>query len=503
VSSSELRAVAGEAARPRQADTPYLDALTAYAEREAARYHVPGHKGGLAAAPGLVERIGPALELDIPACTRGIDTGLDPSPFEEAQARAAEAWRARRTWFLVNGASEGSHAVCLALAHAGNRVVVQRNAHSSTIHGLVMAGLRPAFVAPEVDPELRVAHCITPDALDRTLTETPDAVGVIVVSPTYFGAVADVRGLAEVSHARGIALVVDEAWGAHFAFHEALPEDALSAGADLVISGTHKLLGSLTQSAMLHLGHGAHEVVDEDAVVRALGLVRSTSPSSLLFGSLDAARSHAAVDGPKLLEEALPAMGLVREAIRELPGLEVLDEGMVGRPGVYRFDPFRLVIDIRRTGVDGYTLSSILHRMADINLELVTKTVVVAQFGLGESVHAGGLRLVECLAEALGEVSGSQPTPPADPHPPWGPLALSPREAFFAPHDVMPLELAEGRISADSLAVYPPGIPNVLPGERLTAANIGHIRRMVGHGCMLRGTADGSLAAVRVVREAR
>src|SRR5215210_3270809 len=220
-----------------QSDTPYLDALRAYAERRPGRFHVPGHKGGLGADRGLVDAIGErVLELDVPALTHGVDVGEEPTPFRAAQALAAEAWGASRTWWLVNGASQGNHVALLALGHSGHRVVTQRNAHSSTIDALVMSGLRPTFVAPELDPELHIAHCMTRDSLDQALRDTPDAAGATVVSPTYFGAVADVAGLVEVAHGHGVPLIVDEAWGAHLPFHEGLPAHALSLGADLVIS---------------------------------------------------------------------------------------------------------------------------------------------------------------------------------------------------------------------------------------------------------------------------
>ena len=252
-----------------QHQTPYLDALREYAAREPARLHVPGHKGGAGADPQLLEAIGErALSLDVPALTHGIDIGPDPTPFEHAQRLAAAAWGARRAWFLVNGASQGNLAAGLALAHYGEHVVVQRNAHSSAIDALVLSGLRPTFAAPELDPELGIAHCLAPQTLERALAQTPGAVGAWIVSPTYFGAVADVQALAEVAHAHGVPLIVDEAWGAHMAFHEELPAHALSLGADLVISSTHKIVGSLTQSAMLHLGDGG-ELIGEDAVDRA------------------------------------------------------------------------------------------------------------------------------------------------------------------------------------------------------------------------------------------
>src|SRR3954468_14024840 len=170
----------------------------------------------------------------------------------------------------------------MALAHTGGAVVVQRNAHSSTIDALILSGMRPTFMRPEIDHELRIAHCITPATLERALADTPEAAGACVVSPTYFGAVADVAALAEVAHSHGVPLIVDEAWGAHMAFHERLPAHALSLGADLVVSSTHKIIGSLTQSAMLHLGEGSEGWLDENVVDRCVTLVESTSPSSLL-----------------------------------------------------------------------------------------------------------------------------------------------------------------------------------------------------------------------------
>ena len=313
-------------------EAPYLQALIEYAERDPARLHVPGHKGGPGADPQLREAIGErAVSLDIPALTYGIDVGPDPTPFEEAQRLAAQAWGAQRAWFLVNGASQGNLAAGLALAHRGNEVVVQRNAHSSAVDALVLSGLRPTFVAPELDPELGIAHCLLPSTLDAALTQTPGAVGAWVVSPTYFGAVADVRALAEVAHAHGVPLIVDEAWGAHMAFHDELPAHALSLGADLVISSTHKIVGSLTQSAMLHLGARGAELIGEEAVDRAVTLTESTSPSSLLTASLDAARRFAVMHGEELLAHTMQTLTETRAQIRAIDGLDVLDERMAGR----------------------------------------------------------------------------------------------------------------------------------------------------------------------------
>jgi lysine decarboxylase len=489
-----------------QQETPYLDALCAYAQRNPARLHVPGHKGGQGADAGLLQAIGTqALRLDIPPLIDGIDIGARPTPFERAQDLAAQAWGAKRAWFLINGASQGNLAAGLALAHGGNEVVVQRNAHASTIDALVLSGMRPTFALPEVDAALGIAHCITAETLDATLEATPGAVAAWIVSPTYFGAVADVRALAKIAHGRGVPLIVDEAWGAHLAFHEELPEHALAAGADLVISSTHKIVGSLTQSAILHLGHSADALIDQDTVDRAVTLTESTSPSALLSASLDAARRQAAVHGRELLERTMATLAKTRTQVRAIDGLDVLDDRLAGRPGVFAYDPLRLVVDVRRVAATGYELAPLLRESDDINLELFAQNMLVAVFGMGERTLDEASRLVHGLHSAIERV-GLRPSgafesfaaPPA-----WGELVMTPREAYLAPQEVVPVARAVGRISAETLATYPPGVPNVLPGERLPAQTLEYVQRTLEVGGSVRGASDRLMRTVRVVVEAK
>jgi lysine decarboxylase len=489
------------ARRDRQS-TPYVDALLAYSERDLGRFQVPGHKGGPGADSALRELVGETgLRNDIPSITEGVDIGPEPTPFQEAQLLAAEAWGARRTWFLINGASQGNHTICLALAHTGETVVVQRNVHSSVVDGLVLSGMRPSFTAPELDPELGIAHCLTPESLDRALEETPGAAGAMVVSPTYFGACADIAALASVAHGHGLPLAVDEAWGAHLRFHPSLPPDALSCGADLVVSSTHKIVGSLTQAAMLHLGDGG--LVDEAVVDRCVSLVETTSPSALLSGSLDAARRNAQVHGSELLDETLAGIAATREAIEAIPGLSVLDDGLVGSAGIAGWDPLRVAIDVRGTGASGYRLAHVAFELSPgVDLELSTANLVVAVFGMAEPAAAAGRRLASALSEAVAQLGGEAGTPRgrlAAP-PPWGELVMTPRQAFLGPQDVVPFERAGGRIAAESLAAYPPGIPNVLPGERLTRETLDYVAESVRQGGHVRGGSDRALRTLRVTR---
>src|SRR5213596_870562 len=318
---------------PEQPSAPYLDAVVAYGFRGPGRFHVPGHKGGEGADPGLRHAIGDnALLIDIPQDINGIDLGPEPTPYQLAEQLAAEAHGAARTWFLTNGATQGNHALALALAPLGARVVAQRNSHASLVDGLVLSGGLPSFVAPEYDDELGMAHGVTPEALAAALDANDDVRAAFIVSPTYYGMAADVEGCAAVCQAAGVPLVVDQAWGLHFGFHPDLPPSALQQGADAVLTSTHKIVGSLTQSAMLHVAPTGR--IDPDAVARAVRLVRSTSPSSLLMASLDAARRQLVIHGQALLSRTIAASSRARDAIDSTTACRVVGEELVGHPGV-------------------------------------------------------------------------------------------------------------------------------------------------------------------------
>jgi lysine decarboxylase len=266
-----------------------------------------------------------------------------------------------------------------------------------------------------------------------------------------------------------------------------------------VLSSVHKIVGSLTQSAILHLGPG--ELIDEDHVDRAVTLTESTSPSALLCASLDTARRHAATRGEELLAETVTALERARAEIRALPGLDVLDERLTGAPGVDGWDPLRLAIDVRGAGTTGHRVAALMHELDDINLELASENVVVAVFGMGSDAGPEVERLIAALRHAiatLGEVE-HEPVRPFAPPPPWGPLRMPPREAFLAPQEALPLSEAEGRVAAESLATYPPGVPNVLPGEVLTAETLDYVRETIAHGGKVRGAVDRTLRTIRVV----
>jgi lysine decarboxylase len=492
-----------------QPTAPYLEAVTAYGLRGSTRFHVPGHKGGAGADPGLRSAIGEsALLLDVPQDIEGIDIGLSPTPYERAEALAADAYGADRCWFLTNGASQGNHALCVALAGPGKRVLMQRNSHASVIDGLVLSGGVPSFVAPEYDPELGMAHGVEPAALRDALNRVEGGVeAVFIVSPTYYGMAADVGGCAEVAHAAGVPLVVDCAWGSHFGFHDALPQSPLALGADAMLASTHKIVGSLTQSAMLLVSGSGR--VDQAAVGRAVRLVRSTSPSALLMASLDAARRQLAVHGELLLDRTIYAAAQARAAIGAVPGCEVVGEQFIGRPGIAAWDPLRLVIDVRGTGLTGYQVAHELRASYDIHVELATHATVVLVLGIGQPVEALE-RFAHDLGETLkraasgaGRASGeAERTVEALTEPPVAlghDTAVAPRDAFFGRSEAVPVDQAVGRISTEAVAGYPPGVPTLLPGERVTAEVVTYLRALTGAGARLHGAEDPTFTTLRVL----
>ena len=479
-----------------QATTPYADALDAHARSGPGCFNVPSHKAGSRASARLKAWIGQrALALDVPPLVPGVDDGARPTPFQRAQDLAAEAWGAEQTWFTVNGASNAVQVACMVVATRPGGLLMQRNVHGSAVDGVILAGLEPRFLTPGIDAALGIPHCVAPADLERALAAAPELKTVFVITPTYHGTAADVAGLARVTHAAGAALVVDEAWGSHLHFHEAYPQDALAAGADLVISSTHKLGGSLTQSAMLHRGRGSRfsaEVVD-----RAVTMFESTSPSALLSGSLDLARHELVHSGWALLEQTRSARAAIDAAARALPGVDGLDARAVGRHGVAAVDPLRLCLDVRGTGRSGYKLKEALARRG-VFVEMAGEGFVLAILAPGDDTAD-----CEPLWAALRHEVPERPAAVRNVHPegasPLAERVMAPRATHFAAHTRVALEAAVGRVAAETLAVYPPGMPNVILGERFTPAVVALLTHARDEGLVVRGASDRTLATVGVV----
>ena len=481
-----------------QSQAPYADALRAYGEGDWLRLHVPGH-GGDASGPGsIAEWFGDRVaQLDVPPLIEGVDVGPEPTPLTDAQVLAAQAWGAARTWFLTNGASQANHIAVMVARQLGDTLVVQRSVHSSVVDALVMSGLKASFVQPSVDELLGIAHGVSADSLRAQLERTPHAAAAHVVSPSYFGAVSDIAGLAKVAHDFGVPLIVDEAWGAHFGFHPDLPPNALSQGADLVGSSTHKLGGSLTQSAMLHLGEGPLRDVLESMVVRGLHTVQSTSASGILLASLDLTRRNLATR-PERIAESIAVADQVRGEIRARGRFKVASDDFARFPDVIGIDPLRVAIDTRAGGISGHDARARLISDHRIYIEAATGSAIVAVIGAGSTPDPD--RFIAAL-HALPESEADRSTRSGIRTPAPGESRLTTREAFFSPVEVVPARQAVGRVSADTLAAYPPGIPNVLPGEVITRELVDFFHATTAQpGGFVRGSLDAAVTAFRVIR---
>lgn len=493
-----------------QSRAPYIEAIQRLVESDPLHVMVPGH-GGAASHGGdhLAEVYGEQLvSSDVPLMLEGIDLG-DHSARAESQRLAAEAWGARRVWWLTNGASQGNRTAALAVRGLGERVLMQRSSHSSFADGVLLAGLIPAFVAPNVDEHHGIAHGLTPDRLDAALREEIEhgrkPTSVYVVSPSYFGSAADVRALAEVAHAHDAALIVDGAWGPHFGFHPELPEAPTRLGADIVISSTHKLAGSLTQASMLHLGEGPFADRLEPLIERAYTMTASTSASAILMGSLDLAR-RALVQGVQRIGESLHCAELLREGLRADDRFGVVSDDFDEYPDIVGYDPLHVPIDISKLGQSGHWVRNRLITEHRVFFEMSTATTIVAVIGaLARPDIDRLLSALRAIADEADELraAGREDQLVAFPSlPEAGMLRMLPRAAYFAESVVVTAHQAIGCISADTLAAYPPGIPNLVPGEEITEQTVTFLQAVAASPTgVVRGAADPLVATFRVVRD--
>lgn len=433
--------------------------------------------------------------MDVQPLVDEIDYGTFPTPQDLALELAADAWAAKRTWWLTNGASQGNLIATLALANLGQSIVLQRNVHSSVIDGLALSGLDASFVYPSVDTELGISSGITPEGLDAALRNTTGASAAYVVTPSYFGAVADVEALASVAHSHGVPLVVDEAWGAHFGFQSDLPNNALRLGADLVISSTHKLGGSLTQSAMLHLGRGQYADLLEPLLERAFRSMQSTSASALLMASLDLARKDLMAADSTYFTNSIAAVTELREGIAKEGRFSDIAATLMTYEDVIAIDPMRISLNTRIGGISGHEARAILFHDHTVHCEMATDSTLVMLVG------AGAIPDVSRILKAL----HSLPYRDLSQHvslglPPAGERLMRVRDAYFSATEIVSADQAIGRVSADAVAAYPPGIPNLLPGEEITKETVEFLQKTIkapfGH---VRGGASKDMTAFRVV----
>ncbi len=464
-------------------DAPLLDAWLRFQEEAPTPFTIPGHKHRR-------DLVGDIVAGDVPLYA-GLDTmKLSRRVLADAEARAARLWGADACRFSVGGATHANQALALALADGGDggRVVVGRTLHRSMLLGLVLAGLTPVWFRPDVDPATGLPTGVPPSAVADALASAPDARAVLVADPSYVGTVGDVEGLAEVAHAHGVPLVVDAAWAAHFGFHPSLPRHALQLGADAMVVSAHKTLPSWSQAALVLARTDRIDPARLDAGVEA---TQTTSPAGAILASIDAARALLERDGEALLGEAIAAVAAARDRLREVEGLVVLDG-----PGV---DPLKLTLVLGGTGADGIAVEDDL-LAAGLPVEAAERDTIVAQVSMADD-RVTLDRLTNALVTSLTRHRGRPRAVVAGAAYSVEPVTvMSPRAAFFAPSETVPMGQAVGRVTVELVAPYPPGIPILAPGEEVTAAALDALSQARAAGVRIAYATDPSLATLRVVR---
>lgn len=387
----------------------------------------------------------------------------------------------------------------MAVCGPGDKIIIPRNVHKSIMTAIVFSGAVPIFIHPEIDNELGISHGITLESAKRALTEHPDAKGLLVINPTYFGVAADLKSIVELAHSFDVPVLVDEAHGVHIHFHDELPLSAMQAGADIAATSVHKLGGSLTQSSILNMREG---LVSKDRVQSILSMLTTTSTSYLLLASLDVARKRLATEGRQLAEETLKLANQTRDRLNQIEGIYCVGSEILGSKAAYSYDPTKLIISVKSLGLTGHDVEKWLRESFNIEVELSDLYNILCIFTPGDSQNDAD-RLVEALTEIAQQMSEQdvthQQTEVLLPEIPL--LAMTPRDAFYANTEVIPLKEASGRIIAEFVMVYPPGIPIFIPGEIITEENISYIFKNLDAGLPVQGPEDSTLHMIRVIKE--
>jgi arginine decarboxylase len=467
-------------------DAALDDAAREFLATDVASFTTPGHGRNPAVADAF-------LALDLPLTSAIDDLRESKGMLAAAEARAARAWGADWCRFIVNGSSQANQAMALGVARPGATVIVSRTIHKSLFAAFVLGGLNPVFVRPELDPRTGLPGGMPPQRIADALAAHPGASAVFLTEPSYVGVLSDVAAIAGCCREAGVPLLVDGAWGAHLGFHPGLPQHALALGADALVVSTHKTLPAFTQSALL-MARG--ESLDLRRLAEAFELFNTTSPSGAIYASIDRARGLLEHDGVELLDRTLRQAERVRAVLEGIEGVRLV---RADAPAVHVIDPTKIVISLDGTGADGFAVEADAYE-AGLRFEMVDRSLLVPLLHVGVS-DVWVDRLLEFLPAAIARRRGT-PRPPLasvafTAHPEAG---MSPREAFFADHERVPVAQAIGRICAETVTPYPPGIPALAPGEVVSKHLIDALRDERAAGSRISYCSDPSLDTLVVVR---
>lgn len=476
-----------------QKKTPYLDALKIYLKESISPFDVPGHHMGNV-ENDFKKLVGEmCFKCDVNA-PRGLDNLNHPNGvIKEAQELMAKAYDAEEAFFLINGTSSGILAMIMAVCGANDKLILPRNCHKSVINGLVLSGAMPVFISPEFDYDLEIANQPTVESYLQAIEEHPDARAIFVINPTYFGAVADLRKLTEIAHEHNMLVLVDEAHGAHFAFNYYGPYSAMECGADLSAVSLHKTIGSLTQSSVL-LRKGNR--VSHYEVMKALSIINTTSPSALLIASLDAARKYMAVHGQSQMNDTVNLANYARKEINRISGFRARGREHFLNKNVYDYDDTKLVIELEHINLDGFQLYNILKDQYHIQMELAETYTVLGIIAIGsKKSHIDHLLVaLKSVSDEYIKLDDKYPKYHYDIQYPIG--ILRPRSAYHAPLKRVNLEAGIHCVSKESIMIYPPGIPLIIPGEVFTSEVIERIKYYKTTGATILSDYDDGTVSV-------
>lgn len=476
-----------------QEDTPIHRALEEQRINRLAHFDVPGHKGGRGNKE-LKRFLGDTcLQLDMNSM-KPLDNLCHPvSVIKDAQKLTAQAFGSDEAFFIVNGTTAAVQAMIMSVCKAGDKLIMPRNVHRSAINALVVCGAQPVYVNPGVNRSLGIPLGMTIADVKKAMDENPDAKAILVNNPTYYGICSDLRKIVELAHERGMYVLVDEAHGTHFYFHEALPVSAMEAGADMAAVSMHKTGGSLTQSSILL----TKNTINADYVRQIINLTQTTSGSYLLLSSLDIARKNLSLNGREMFEKTMQFANYARNEINKLGGYYAFGEELVDGDAVYAFDTTKLSVHTRDIGLAGIEVYDLLRDEYGIQIEFGDIGNILA------IISAGDRNLeIERLISALSEIKRLYEKDRAGlfDHEYINPtIAMGPQQAFYGKKKMVPIEESEGGICGEFVMCYPPGIPILAPGEKITKDILAYIAYAKEKGCFMTGTQDMKIENINIV----
>ncbi|PLS16526.1 arginine decarboxylase [Bacillus sp. M6-12] len=484
-----------------QNETPLFTGLLEHAKKNPIQFHIPGHKKGRGIDPEFREFIGEnALSIDLINIAPLDDLHQPKGMIKKAQDLAAEAFGADHTFFSVQGTSGAIMTMVMAVCGPGDKIIVPRNVHKSVMSAIVFSGAVPIFIHPEIDKNLGISHGITTSSVEKALEQHPDAKGLLVINPTYFGVAADLQKIVEIAHSYKVPVLVDEAHGVHIHFHEKLPMSAMQAGADMAATSVHKLGGSMTQSSVLNVREG---LVSHERVQSILSMLTTTSTSYLLLASLDVARKRLATEGRELAEQAINLANYIRDEVNRIENIVCIGKEILASKATYDYDPTKLIITVKQLGITGYDAEKWLRETYNIEVEMSDLYNILCLVTPGDTKNEADILIsaLKEMSEAFKHYKEEHDSNLEVLLPNIPVLALSPRDAFYAKTEVVPIEESVGRIIAEFVMVYPPGIPIFIPGEIITKENIVYINKNIEVGLPVQGPEDSELKYLRVIKE--